>query len=263
MLLPPINIGHGPFYNWSHTSIVTWKSTLTLLVLLFLDESMVAFLSEHCPNWVNVKRKLHQYINKYHTIACCDSHIKENDWPKEEPFATAEFEPKLYYCDAGWQNPLVAQGDVLCLIQDLDICLYYLGSTRRICFEQWFSKKKGPGWTRGFDSINIVHHMQGTAVGYQTVRKATMDKYPTCPLWSAATADSNHTSILVNTWTSTSKYAEHQSSALYKDLMSFNKDIGNHLNAHVIVRFFRCQKFKPVGFDAYSEVTGSFCCAVM
>mmetsp|Transcript_20329 Transcript_20329/g.42341 ORF Transcript_20329/g.42341 Transcript_20329/m.42341 type:complete len:172 (-) Transcript_20329:1150-1665(-) len=39
--------------------------------LTCLDESMVAFLNEHCPNWVCVKRKPHPFGNEYHMIACC------------------------------------------------------------------------------------------------------------------------------------------------------------------------------------------------
>ncbi len=40
-----------------------------------LDESAVAFLNEHCPTWVSVRRKPHPFRNEYHTIACCLSKI--------------------------------------------------------------------------------------------------------------------------------------------------------------------------------------------
>ncbi len=40
-----------------------------------LDELMVAFLNEHCLNWVCMKRKPHPFCNEYHTIACCLSKI--------------------------------------------------------------------------------------------------------------------------------------------------------------------------------------------
>ncbi len=66
-------------------------------------------------------------------------------------------------------------------------------------------KKKGPGWPRGSDATNVVRHMQGKAVGYQTARKASNPKYPNCPLWLAAMADSKHTFIMVNTWATTHK----------------------------------------------------------
>ncbi len=68
-----------------------------------LDESMVAFLNKHCPNWVRIKRKPHPLENEYHTIACCLSKIifcmelveMEKDSPKGGPFAKPEFKDMM------------------------------------------------------------------------------------------------------------------------------------------------------------------------
>ena len=64
-------------------------------------------------------------------------------------------------------------------------------------------KKKGVGWPRGSDAKTVLSHMQGKDVGYQTVRKASSEKYPGTNLWLAAMADSKHTSIMANTWSTT------------------------------------------------------------
>ncbi len=64
-----------------------------------LNESMVAFLNEHCPKWVCVKRKPHPFGNEYHTIACCLSKIiyqmelveTEKDRPKEGHYSKPKF----------------------------------------------------------------------------------------------------------------------------------------------------------------------------
>ncbi len=73
-------------FNWS------WLSCL--------DESMVAFLNEHCPNWVCVKRKPNLFGNRYHTIVCCLSKIiyqmelveTDKDHPKEGDYSKPKFE---------------------------------------------------------------------------------------------------------------------------------------------------------------------------
>ncbi len=70
------------------------------LWLSCLDESMVAFLNKHCPNWVCMKRKLHPFGNEYHTNACCLSKIiyqmelveTGKDCPKEGDYSHPKFE---------------------------------------------------------------------------------------------------------------------------------------------------------------------------
>ncbi len=64
-------------------------------------------------------------------------------------------------------------------------------------------KKKGVGWPAGRDANNVLRHMQGKDVGYQTVRKASNPNYPDTNLWLVAMADSKHTSIMCNTWSIT------------------------------------------------------------
>ena len=63
-----------------------------------LDERMVVYTNEHCPSWVNVKRKPHPFGNSYHTIACAVSHIlfsaklfeTKKERSKEGPHCEAE-----------------------------------------------------------------------------------------------------------------------------------------------------------------------------
>ncbi len=69
-------------------------------------------------------------------------------------------------------------------------------------------KKKGVGWPQGSDAKQVLRHMQQKPVGYQAVRRATSIKYPNTNLWLAAMADSKHTSIMANTWSTTLQAAK-------------------------------------------------------
>ncbi len=64
-------------------------------------------------------------------------------------------------------------------------------------------KRKGVSWPAGSHANNITCHMQGKDVGYQTAHKASNPNYPDKNLWIVAMADSKHTSIMCNTWSTT------------------------------------------------------------
>ncbi len=179
-----------------------------------LDESMVAYMNEFAPNWVCVKRKPHPFGNEYHSIACCISKIlyrielveTQKDRPKEGPHSTPEFEdsmPKTAALCCRLTKPIWGTNRV-CL---LDSGFGYMATLPELekkgVFGTTVFKKKGVGWPRGSDAKNVFRHMQGRDVGYQVVRKASNPKYPDTNLWLAAMADSKHTSIMANTWSTT------------------------------------------------------------
>lgn len=179
-----------------------------------VDESMVSFLNEYCPNWVCIKRKPHPFGNEYHTIACCLSKIifriemveTEKDRPKEGEYSTPEFENEMAKTAALCcrMTRTIWGTSRVCL---LDSGFGYMTTLPELekngVFGTTVFKKKGVGWPKGSDAKNIVRHMHGKDVGYQVVRKAENEKYPTTNLWIAAMADSKHTSIMANTWSTT------------------------------------------------------------
>jgi hypothetical protein len=182
--------------------------------LTCLDESMVVFQNEFAPNWVCIKRKPHPFGNEWHTIACCISKIifrielveTEKDRPKEGPYSTPEFDGEMTKTAAlccRLTKPIWGSNRV-CL---LDSGFGYMSTLPELekkgVYGTTVFKKKGVGWPRGSDAKNVLKHMQGKQVGYQAVRQATNEKYPNTNLWLAAMADSKHTSIMANTWSTT------------------------------------------------------------
>ena len=145
---------------------------------------MVAFLNEFCPNWVYVKCKLHPYGNEYHTIACCISKIifwielveTQKDCPSKGPHSTPQFEdsmPKTAALCCQLTEPMWGTNRVCLLDSGFGYLQVVTELEKKGVKATTVLKKKGVGWPAGSDANNVLHHMQGKDVGYQTVCKAS------------------------------------------------------------------------------------------
>ncbi len=144
--------------------------------LTCLDESMVAFLNEHSPNWVCIKRKPHPYGNEYHTIACCMSKIifrmelveTEKDRPKEGPHSKPAFEDVMTKTAAlcvRLTEPLWGTKRVCILDSGFGYMSTLPELEKKGVYGTTVFKQKGVGWPKGSDAKNILRHMQGKDVG--------------------------------------------------------------------------------------------------
>ncbi len=69
-------------------------SHLDPILIVCLDESMVAFLNKHCPYWINVKKNPHG--NEYHMIFFALKLFEAaKDQPKKGPFSANKFEGEM------------------------------------------------------------------------------------------------------------------------------------------------------------------------
>ena len=210
-------------YN-SHMQSVFCPSWITCL-----DESMVVFTNEHCPSWVNVKRKPHPFGNEYHTIACAVSHIlfrvelveTKKDRPKEGPYSEAEFAKD------------VGKTPSLCLRMTRGIW----GSQRVVLLDSGFGFlnviaelrkrglystcviKKRKYWPAGTKAEEIIQHMHDKDVGYHIVRCGQSKKFEGIDVWIGAMADSKHTSIMANTWSTTLQHGPMKKRRVGHDLI--------------------------------------------
>ncbi len=179
-----------------------------------LDELMVSFLNEHCPNWVCIKRKPHPFGNEYHTIVCCLSKIifrmelveTEKDRPKEGPYTKPEFKDKMTKTTAlcVCMTKSIWGTKRVCL---LDSGFGYMSTLpeleKKAVYGTTVFKQKGNHWPKGSNAKNVLRHMQGKQVGYQAVRQGSNPDYPQTNLWLASMADSKHTSVMANMWLTT------------------------------------------------------------
>ncbi len=214
-------IFHAPAYlrSWMIWDMVKafnnhMEAVLDPSWITWLDESMVAFLKEFCPNCVYVKQKPHPFGNKYHTIACSLSKIifriemveTEKDQPSEGEFACPEFEGEMPKTAAlrCWLRKSIQGTNWVCL---LDSGFGYMATLPELekkgVFGTTVFKKKWVGWPCDADAKRVLHHMQQKPVGYKVVCRATSLKYPNTNLWLAAMVDSKHTSIMTSTWSTT------------------------------------------------------------
>ena len=175
-----------------------------------LDESMVPFTNEYCPSWVNIKRKPHPYGNEYHSIACAITHIifaielveTKKDRPIEGPHKEPEYEQEMgatpALCVRMTKSIWGSSRVVL-----LDSGFGYLNCIAQLYRKGLFSTcviKKRKYWPAGTEAEEIIQHMQGKPVGYHTTREGKSNKFSDVPVWIGSMVDSNHTSIMANTW---------------------------------------------------------------
>lgn len=194
--------------------------------LTCLDESMMTYMSERCPGFMVVKRKPHPFGNEIHTIACCFSHIvfymelvEGKDQPKEGPFSIKEF---------------IELGKVPSLVVRMSRPLW--GTKRVVLLDSGFGQpaclaalldkglfgtcviKKKRFWPRGIRGEDILTHMHGRDVG--TLQVQTGD-FQGAAMWVGALADSKHTSIMANTWATTSRVGGNKRRRVGNDLVEF------------------------------------------
>ncbi len=177
--------------------------------ILYLDELMVAFMNEHCPNWVIVKRKPHPYVMS--TIQLLISSLtffcmELVETVKDQPL---EFEVEIpktaaFCC---WVTESI-QRSSLCVM--LDSGFGYMATLPELYKQGLFGtavfKRMGPRQPKGSDASDIIWYIQGKEVGYQTAMNGSNSKCSGCDLWLAAMADSKHMSIMTNTWGTTHKH---------------------------------------------------------
>ncbi len=171
-------------------------------------------MNEFAPNWVCVKCKQSPFGNKYLLITCCTSKIlyqielveTQKDRPKEGPHSTPEFEdsmPKSAALCCWLTMPIWGTNQVCLLDSGFGYMATLPGLEKNGVFGTTVFKNKGVNWPRISDAKNVFCHMQGRDVGYQVVCKASNPKYPDTNLWLAAMANSKHTSIMANKWSTT------------------------------------------------------------
>ena len=170
---------------------------------------MVIFSNAFAPGWMNVKRKPHPFGNEYHTIACCDTHIiffieimEGKDRPTEGPNKTAEFE-----AEKGLTPALITRiirtiwGSSRVVL--LDSGFGYLPCLQALKEKGLYSTcviKKHAHWPAGTEGSLLLQEMAGREVGSIRICEGEKDG---CRVWIAAMADSKHTAIMANTWSTT------------------------------------------------------------
>lgn len=152
-------------------------------------------------------------------ILCCVSCIifqiklvqTERDLPKEGTYATPVFEDQMPK-----NHSIMLQVDRIYL--GLRALCYTWSGFCIHSYATWASQ--GSVWIHGFQKERStvakefqchdgwLSYAREGSYGYQKVKKATIPKYPICPLWLSTMADSKHTSIRVITWATTHKYSK-------------------------------------------------------
>ena len=176
--------------------------------LTCLDEIMVVFFNAFAPGWMNVKRKPHPFGNEYHTIACCDTHIifyieimEGKDRPSQGPDSVAEFEEKGATPGLVTRMTRTIWGSSRVVL--LDSGFGYLPCLQALKGKGLYSTcviKKHAYWPAGTEGNKLLEEMSGREVGSIRIREGVKDG---CRVWIAAMADSKHTAIMANTWSTT------------------------------------------------------------
>ena len=177
--------------------------------LTCLDESMVIFFNAFAPGWMNVPRKPHPFGNEYHTIACCDTHIifyielvEGKDRPSQGDYSVVEYEDqfgKVGGLVTRMTQPIWGSSRVVLL----DSGFGYLNCLQALNSKGLYGTmviKKRKYWPVGTEGDVLLERMSGKEVGSMCVREGTKDG---TKVWIAAMADSKHTSIMGNTWSTT------------------------------------------------------------
>ena len=202
---------------WIRELIVAFNANMNEVLfpswLVTLDESMVVFTNPFSPGWINIKRKPHPFENEYHTIADTETGIiffieivEGRDAPKEGPNAPPlEFEGELKskiaaLCVRMTKN-IWGSGRVVLL----DSGFGYLPSCTSLLQRGLHSTcviKKRRHWPANTNGDEVLQEMQGKEVGAVRVRKGRKGNLS---FYLSAMADSKHTSILLNTWSTTAR----------------------------------------------------------
>ena len=174
-----------------------------------LDESMVIFFNAFCPGWMNIKRKPHPFGNEYHTIACCETHIifyveivEGKDKPIEGPNSEVEYLQQWGATGAlvTWMTrPIWGSGWVVLL----DSGFGYLPCLQALKGKGLFGTcviKKRAYWPSGTKGEVLLVELQGKEVATTCVRLGQKDSVQ---VWIGCMADSKHTAIMANTWSTT------------------------------------------------------------